>query len=213
MGNPFAYNSPLMNTMRKVLDFALLNFLTALCSLPIITAGAAIAAAHYVCVEMRAGECSVATTYITAFKDNLKNGILLWLLILGCLVFGYVDYRLATALQPVMQGIVQVLLIIEGVVLLLAYSWIFPLQARYENKVFHTVKNALILSVAYLPTTILMAIMCTLPVIMLLLSEYTLPLVLLFGFSMPIYWNTGLYLKILKGIDKQKNQEPENDCE
>lgn len=206
MGNPFGFNSPLMNFMRKVVDFMLLNFLAVICSLPIFTAGAAISAVHDVCVKLRKGDCAVTTSFLKAFKDNLKNATLLWLILLGCAVFIFFDYQLAKTVETKMQSIVQVVLVVECVIVLMAYSWIFPLQARYENKTFHTIKNALILTIAYLQTTILMMIMTALPIVMFFLSEYTLPLVLLLGYVMPIYWNTGLYTKILDSIDEKNRQ-------
>lgn len=205
MGSPFGYDSPFMNAMRKAIDLMLLNFLTVLFSLPIVTAGAALSATHYVCVAMRKRECSVVSTFLSAFADNFKSGTLLYLVILGLIVFGFFDYQLAKNLSSVMQSVVQVVLVLECVMLLLVSSWVFPLQARYVNKVFHTIKNAFVLTIAYLPSTILMSILSLSPVIMLLLSEYALPLVLLFGCVMPIYWNTGIYTKILNKIDDDKN--------
>lgn len=211
MGTVFGFDSPFMKFMRKVVNFMLLNFLTVLCSLPILTAGAAISATHYVCVKMQEGDISISVAYIDAFKTNFKRGTLIWLILLGLIAFGVFDYEFAKSLTSNMQGIVHTVLVVEGVVLLLASSWVFPLQARYENKILHTIKNAAILTIAYLPSTILMSIMGILPVVMLLVSEYTLPLVLLFGAVLPIYWNTRVYCKILDRIDNNAAQEGEQE--
>lgn len=216
MGTAFGFDSPFMNLMRKVVNFTHLNFLLVLCSLPVVTVGASISAAHYVCVKMREGDVAISKVFFDAFKSNFKRGTAIWLIILGFVAFIVFDYQLSKFLEPGMQSVVQVVLVIECIVFILASAWIFPLQARYENKVVHTIKNSFILTIAYLPTTLLMSLMCLLPIIMLLLSEYTLPLVLLFGYALPIYWNAGVYCKILDRIDDNSSvdKETENDhCE
>lgn len=56
MGKFFDIDSPLMQFLNKVADLMLLNLLTLICCIPLITAGAALTAAHYVVLKMRRNE-------------------------------------------------------------------------------------------------------------------------------------------------------------
>ena len=49
--------------------------------------------------------------------------------------------------------------------------WVFPLTAIFENSLGNTLKNAVLLSVGYLPRTILMAVIHLLPVILFAVSS------------------------------------------
>ena len=53
---------------------------------------------------------------------------------------------------------------------LMVCIWVFPLTAIFENSLGNTLKNAVLLSVGYLPRTILMALIHLLPVILFAVS-------------------------------------------
>ena len=48
----FDYDSPLMQFLTKVANLMIINGLTILCCLPIVTIGASLTAAHYMCMTM-----------------------------------------------------------------------------------------------------------------------------------------------------------------
>ena len=63
-----------MQFIGKVADFILLNLLTLVCSLPIITFGAAYTAKYYVSMKIvRGEEGTLFKAYFKAFKDNFKQ--------------------------------------------------------------------------------------------------------------------------------------------
>ena len=85
------YDSPLMRAIGRAADLAILNLLCFVCSLPLITAGAAISAKYYVGMKLiRGDEPSVVKAFFTSLTRNLKQtlipglvsvlggGVLLW---------------------------------------------------------------------------------------------------------------------------------------
>ena len=86
-------------------DIVILNLLTLVCSLPIITAGAAAAALNDACIRLvRMEDGELGRDYFRAFRANFKNGTLAWLLFLVCAVLLYFDYLAALAYVPQMTG-------------------------------------------------------------------------------------------------------------
>ncbi len=84
-------DSPVIAFLNKATDLILLNFLWILCSLPVITAGAATAAMYYVCItSIRCGDGYVAKRFFQSFKQNFRQITPLWICILlavGLLTF------------------------------------------------------------------------------------------------------------------------------
>ena len=70
-----------MRALTDLSTLVFLNILTLLFSIPIVTAGAALAAMHYVIIEMieeRGG--SLPGEFWKRFKENLKNATPIWLI-------------------------------------------------------------------------------------------------------------------------------------
>ncbi|MBO5999901.1 MAG: YesL family protein, partial [Lachnospiraceae bacterium] len=71
MGNLFSMDSPLMKVLSRVADLLILNLLTVVCCIPVITAGAAFSAMYYVLLKMVRGEEGyIVKQYFKAFKEN-----------------------------------------------------------------------------------------------------------------------------------------------
>ena len=75
------YDGPVIRYLAKAGDMILLNVLWVLCSLPIVTFGAATAAAHYVALKFVRDEgTSAASMFFRAFRRNLRQGCVLGLI-------------------------------------------------------------------------------------------------------------------------------------
>lgn len=90
-------------------------------------------------------------------------------------------------------------------VLLMIAVYVFPLQARFENSVKNTLKNAMSLAFANLPRTILMMACYILPLVLGYFSTYALLFVIMLGISAPAYAAAWIY----SGIFKKLEPEPE----
>ena len=151
----FDMNNPVMRTLSMLADIVVLNLLTLVCSLPVITAGAALTALNDACIRLvRNEDGELARDYFRAFRSNFKNGTLLWLLFLAAAALIYFDYLAALTFVPQLRaGIFAVALIV------LAISfYAFALLARYDNSLWKTLKNAAQLAVGFFPRTLVILV-------------------------------------------------------
>ena len=186
-------DSPVMRVVSRVADLIILNWLFILCSLPIVTAGASLTALHKVILQMLRGEEGpLIRGFLAAFRDNFRKATAMWLLLLALVVVLVVDLLVGGRIlpQPLWMAVLasMVLLAVLGLMVLL---YAFPLQARYENPVGRTLKNAVLLAILHLPETLLMAaIYLAVPVVIFAFPN-TLPglalLSIFLGFSGVVY--------------------------
>ncbi len=212
MGKIFGYDSPAMRFVRLGMNLILLNMLTILCCIPLFTIGASLSAAHSAAVRLRRDEGHVSANFFEAFVDNFKQATLVWLIFVAVVVFFISDYYICTQLDWMITDVAQVVLVVLALALCLISMWLYPLIARYENKLRHTLKNAATMTVAYLPSTFAMLIVTLLPVGLFLLVAEAFIVVLAVGISLPIYLNSALYCKIfdkVEAIQEEAKQEEE----
>ena len=181
----FEMENPVMRTLSVVADLIILNLLTVLCSLPVVTAGAAITAMNTVSIRIiRNEEGNIGKDFFHAFAANLKKGTLLWLLLLVCAALLTADYFAAKTYIPVLCPVIVAM----GVLVLTLVIYAFALLARYENTLFATLKNAVSLAIGFFPKTLAM-IVFTLAFWLLSIQfiRFGAPILLMFGLSLPSY--------------------------
>lgn len=160
MGKIFDPDSDIMALLTAFGDLIIANVLWILTSMPIVTLGASTAALYSV-VHSPSGNhfsSSVVRNYFHAFRRNFRQGTLLFLILL-----------LPTALAAVnavilVQGMLDGSLILYFICalpmapLVFLWSYVFPLIAWYDNTVWGTLKNALLISLSNLPVSILIGL-------------------------------------------------------
>lgn len=198
-------DGPLMRALTKVADLMILNFLTILCCLPIVTAGAAITALHYQVLKMVRNEDNyVARGYFKAFKENFKQATIVWLLLLLAVLFIIFDYTvIGFSEEGGMAYWYGVVLGAFAIFIAFTATMVFPIMAKFSNTTIRTIKNAMAISVLKFPQTILMLIMYSIPVLITLFLMQLLPFVLMFGFSAPVYGSALLYNKFFLKLEQQ----------
>ena len=151
---------PLMSLITKIAYSAYLNILWFVCCLPVFTAGASTAALFYVTLKMAKNEeGNVTKSFFRAFRDNFKQGTVIWLILLftGILLGGdaYILYhmRFASALWTIITAVFFVAAAAYAIVLM----YIFPLLARFRNTTLSMFKNAIMIGMRFLLCTVLMA--------------------------------------------------------
>ena len=91
----FDMDSPLMIGLNKMADLMILNLLTILCCLPVVTVGASLTAMHYMVIKLiRNEESYVVKGFFRSFKQNLRQGTIIWLLQLFVIIVLGFDYYL-----------------------------------------------------------------------------------------------------------------------
>lgn len=176
-----------MQALSVAADLLVLNALTLVCSLPLVTAGASFAALHDITGQIvRGDESYLVKPFFRSFAANWKKSTLLGLVFLLAAALLYFDYLAASALAPVLRLPVAAICFIVLAIAMYA----FALLARYENSLGATLKNAVSLAVGFFPRTLAMVLFAT---VLWLLSihyyRFGVPVLLMFGFSLPCYVN------------------------
>ena len=96
----FRWDSPLMTVMRGIYDYIFVTVFMIICSLPLITAGAALCAGYdtvrrYL-IEERGS--NVLAVYFHSFKKNFKQSIVIWLVCAAVFVLFWQGLRVMDAL-------------------------------------------------------------------------------------------------------------------
>ena len=191
----FSSDSKLMQAMGRIGDLVILNLLFFISCLPLFTIGAASAALYTVCFQMGTEkESGIFRTYVHAFRENFKQGTVVFLILALFLLAGFFDTLLLSSLA----GWLRYGCILTGILLVLAvlmYSYAFPLLSQFSNGIRSTLKNALFLSLGYLPRSLLIGALNVFPMALALLDLY---LFLQMGFLwISLYFSAAAYLSTL----------------
>lgn len=156
--NLFDLDSPPVRALTVVFNLILLNWLFLFCSIPIITMGASLTAMHHVVLEMiRKQDPSIAKSFFRAFKGNFRQATLTWLVYLALGTVLVVDYQVGSELLPgAAWTLVLAAMSVLAILWLLTWPYVFPMQARYDNPIPQTIKNAFLVSIANLPNSLIM---------------------------------------------------------
>ncbi|MBN1776198.1 MAG: YesL family protein [Clostridiales bacterium] len=170
----FGYNSPFGRFMMRLVDVLLLSLLTLVCSLPIVTVGAAFSALYYVLLKMvRDTDNGIIRTYFKGFRDNFKRGTILWIIMAIVIAVFYMDFYLITNVAMDYSDLVRILLLIIGAFVLMVGIYIFPMQAQFENTVIGTLKKSFLVCIMNLPRSISLLLIMGCPIVILLLFPET----------------------------------------
>lgn len=166
-------NSPLGRWLAFLLDAFFISILWALFSLPIVTIGASTAALNRVAHNWMKdrSECSVKH-FLLAFKENLKGGTLVWLILMVPLaVILFNVYATFIALVET-SAAAKWMIVISAALWMAVAIYALSLQAIFENKPLRTVLNALRIAASHLGTTVILVALFALAVVAAVLLPY-----------------------------------------
>ena len=157
-------------------DIILLNVLFIITSLPILTAGTSLTALYAsLRKRLRGQESYIVRDYFAFWKENLKNSMIIWCILLPCLIamLVFTSY-IANNLQNLAALCVYFLLLL---ILLFVLSYAFPLQATFVNSPTRILLNSLLTALRHLPYTLALIFITSLPVCLTLCfpGPFTLP--------------------------------------
>ena len=212
MRNLFNLDNPFVQFLARVGDLIIVNVLFLLCCLPVVTAGASVAAMHKVTQAMVLDEDNgIVKTFFRGFRENFKQATALWLMILVFAVSMLCNYLIIMGFTAgTMATVLKALLVVfSGLVLVLAV-YMFPLMARYQNTLHQLATNALILAVVKLPRTLGLMILWALPVVIAVISMQTFLQTLVFwltvGFGFVGYMSGVLLKPVFAELESGKVQ-------
>lgn len=197
----FSPDSKFAKVMTYVGEMMILNICWILASLPLLTVGAANVAMYTMMGRRLRDEGS--GTIVPFFKvwwSSLKMGSLFW----TAQVFVTVSLSLIFFLP--LPGFLKVVAGVLLALVTLLFSVIYPQIARYRNRWFAILKNAVILLVLRLKWVLLNALVLLLPSIFFLLAPMEFLqfgfIWILFGFSGLFYLSARLTQKILEPMEE-----------
>lgn len=203
----------LFKLLSKIADFVIVNVLTLVCSLPIVTIGAAFTANYRIMQKIASEQdCAVIPSYFRAFVSNFRQATAIYLLlILVLFVLGADAYIVHNYLQGDGAFAMNVLLLLVGFATLATAAYVFPLIARYDNTIKQHLKNAFLLALGNLLRTIMILLLYSVPVILgrwstTVLVE-SLGLWALFGISAITYFHTRLLKPLFLKLGECHEQE------
>lgn len=204
----FNFDSPLVNLIFRIADLIVLNLITLICMIPIITIGPAMKALAFTSLKMvREEDGNVVKTFWRNFKLNFVQSMLLGFICLAALFVILGDIYALVMLKSMFSWVAIVASAIAITIALITLLYAIPMQGRFLNKIKDTLKNAFWLALIKLPHSLVM-LLCwlLLPVAYYLISENFLPLLLTLGLSLPAYLNAMVYEPFFEEIEERIKQ-------
>lgn len=199
----FSVDSPVYKFLSKFLDVVKLNFFWILFSIPVITVGASTVAAMSVGLKMVDDEEGyIGKNFLKAFKENWKQGTILWIITVVAVYAIYLDFQLFEAVDnnPIIFLFIGMASIALAVFALI-YS--YPLAARYENTLINTIQNSINISRKYLGKTLLLVIILAVEYIVFNFNKTMLFFGIILGPGFMIFTIAAFSKRIFQEIEKE----------
>ena len=201
----FSPDSKFAQVMTSVGEMMLLNICWILASLPLVTLGAANTAMYTVMLRrLRQESSGTVVPFFKAWRSNLKTGTLFWLA--QFFVSGSLTMTLLLPLPVFLKVIAAIFLVLVTLV----FSIVYPQLARFRNRWFPCLRNAVILLVLKFPYVLLNLLLILSPALFFLLAPVAFfrwsILWVLLGISAIFCLSAKLMVKILEPLEKMVRQ-------
>jgi uncharacterized membrane protein YesL len=220
MGNQFAsLKDGLKRSLTIAADMIILNLLFILCSIPVITMGAAAAASYSSILRVLRGDPAGISIpgFFRDFAAAFKKATLCWLAELGCIALIAGDLWFAIVYSEPDNIFFLIFASVLAVGTLLAAVWLYPLIARFENKLGAYIKNSFLMMFARLPKTLLalliQAAFVAVPLLFFDAFAFFGWFWLLFGASLPMYMTAKILRKNLLCEPEKVNTDEQREIE
>ena len=206
----FGPDSILMKFFTTFFHLVVLNFFTLLLCIPVVTAGAAFTALHYMMLKIvRDEESYIVKGYFKSFKENFKQATLLWLPIAVFFFAALFDTYFMRSQPQYASKPVAIFLVVGFIIVLFVTMWAFPLLSHFcYDSVADVFKNSFLLSISHFPRTCLMALMTIAPLILVYFKPYqSLSFVVILGISLPAWGCAYLYSSVFKAMEPDDEED------
>lgn len=232
MAGFLSIDSPFMQGLTKLADLLILNLLTIIFFVPAyiigvgalsvgnfagvilcipvsFPCGAALTALNYMVLKIvRDEETYIVKGFFKSFKLNFKQATIIWLIEMGVVTLLAVDFKIISSASVKVPDWLPFGLIAVSIVAFMLGLHVFPLLAKFDNTVFKTIKNSVLVGLMTFPKTVLMTLVCALPVVLSYFFERQMvPLIILLGFSGPAFVCALIYNKTFKRLEPQAEEK------
>ncbi|MCR5418529.1 MAG: DUF624 domain-containing protein [Lachnospiraceae bacterium] len=216
----FAFDSPVMQAISTATDYAILNILWIICSLPLFTAGAAMSAKYYVGMKLYKGESpAVFKSFFSSFASNLKQTIPIS--VASALAMAGLGADWYLLIKHEVPAFLKWGLFIVSLLFLMMLFCLFPMIARYEIRTRDAIKTALGMAGARFPRVFLAIFCFILPFFIGIWYFKWAWLICLGAQTVMLYYNSGFFAKEFEKLEdrlhaqedvqKETELEPENE--
>lgn len=155
----FSIDSPLFNMINKVLYLMWLSILWFICCIPIVTIGASTTALYYVTLKLaRNEEGYLTSSFFQAFRQNFKQGTIIWLIIMA--VGAFLGFGVILYFRLNQTGVINLLFMTLFFSVALAFAlvnlYVYAVLAKFENSIRRILINSLIMALSHWPSSIAM---------------------------------------------------------
>lgn len=204
----FDSDSWFMQLISRFSSLAVLNLLFLCTCIPIFTIGAALTALYDVVFRMDTErEGKLLSTYFRSFAGNFKQATPIWLLFLLIIAASCANAVIFSNWGNPMGQVLSVVSVVILINTILVLGYAFPLLSQFDNTNVNTLKNALLLSTANLPRTLVIAVINCIPWVLMILNFYTFIQVsflwLVLYFAAAAYFNSRVLMKVFDPLREQ----------
>lgn len=217
MSNIFNMDNPFFRTLGRLADLMILNICFIICCIPVFTIGAALTGMSYVLLKIAEKEEGyIFKAYWKSFRQNFRQATVIWLISLVLAVIVALDFVILSNASGSFYSVMRMLVLAAVLIYVMILMYVFPLLARFENPIKATIKNALILSIANFPKTLVMLATIVAAVVATLWNYYTiiwgLLIWLLCGFALVGYVHCYFLAKIFAKLvpAREEDKDPDN---
>ena len=202
----FNSDNPVMRFLSRLVDLVVLNVITILYSLPLITLGGALTAMNYVMFHFAKGdETYIIRMFRKSFRDNFKQGVPEGLMVVAAAGITAVDLLALHGSESRLATLIMIMVTIFAVMIFVTCVYMFALQSRYENTISGTMLNAARLAIGNLPRSAGMAAIWLIWILILVyLYKAASLFFLIFGLTLPGYLCTMLYIRIFDDLESEE---------
>ena len=191
----FAADGKLAGALNCIGNLIVLNILTLVCCIPVVTAGAAMTALYTMTMRIaRKEDGKIISGYFRAFRDNFKQSTVLWLVFGGLMAFMAFDIYMLKTINGDFGQAYRILLFVLILCFQTELIHIYAVLARFENTTKKTAWNALLFIAGNLPQAVLMLAVTVSPLLLVSVSMRFVSVVFLIGLAGPAYL-ASLYFK------------------
>ena len=167
----FSESNFLYRFLCRLADWMMLSVLWCVCSLPVVTIGVSTTSLYCVSLQLARGEePPIIKTFFRSFRINFRQGLILGLIVFAAIAITVGDYYIYRISEGFVRSMFAGFSMVSAGILLLVLPYLFPLLAQFNNTVVQMLKNSFVLSVANLPTTVVLWIFHSIPVLLALIS-------------------------------------------
>ncbi len=203
----FSPEGALYKFISRLWDVIVLNFMWILFSIPIVTIGASTVAAYSVCLKMvDEEEGYIAGSFVKAFKENIRQGIILGLITIAAIYIVYLNFALFNAIESNPLPLL-IMGIMGSVVFFFSLIYAFPLVARYENTIGRTLRNSFDISIRFIVRTLILLVLVALELFLIFYNLTSMLIGFLIGPAFIMFTIAAFAKRIFQKIEREQKEQ------